>query len=306
MMTSLTGLSAFPFTPADEAGRVDTAALRALIARLAAAGVDSIGLLGSTGIYMYLTREERRRAIEAAVDEAAGRTPVIAGIGALRTDEAVRLAQDARAIGAAAGLLSAASYTPLTGDEAFEHFSAVARESGLPVVIYDNPGTTNFRFTPDLVARLARVPGIVAIKNPGWSAEDAPGLLAGQRTATPAGFSIGCSGDWLATETMIAGVDTWYSVLGGLFPEICLGIVRAAQRGDAGEARRLDAELAPVWDLFRQHSSLRVVYALIDLLDICDARPPRPILPLAGPAMQRVAEVLAGLPAGVVGDAAKS
>ena len=105
---------------------------------------------------------------------------------------------------------------------------------------------------------------------------------------------------------MIAGADTWYSVLGGLFPEICLGIVRAAQRGDAGEARRLDAELAPVWDLFRQHSSLRVVYALIELLDICQTRPPRPIQPLAGPAMQRVAEVLASLPAGVVGSAAKS
>ncbi len=154
-MISIGGLSAFPITPADEAGRIDAAALRGLVARLVSAGVDSIGLLGSTGIYMYLTREEWRRAIEAAMDEVAGRLPVVVGIGALRTDEAVRLAQDAKAIGAAAGLLSMPSYAPLTEDEVFEHFSTVVKESGLPVVIYDNPGTTNFRFTPQLVARLA-------------------------------------------------------------------------------------------------------------------------------------------------------
>lgn len=294
-MTFANGLSAFPITPVDGSGRVDVDALRRLVGRLTAAEVDSIGLLGSTGIYMYLTRAERRRAIEAAVEEASGHTPIIAGIGALRTDDAVKLAQDARAIGAAAGLLSAASYTPLTEDEVFEHFRTVAAEGGIPIVIYDNPGATHFSFTPALVARLARVPGIVAIKNPGWKAQDAARHLAGQRAIVPEGFSIGCSGDWLATETMIAGADAWYSVVAGLFPEICLRIVRAAQRGDADNARRLDAMLAPVWDLFRQFSSLRVVYALLDLLDICQAEPPRPILPLPEQARRQVAAQIAGL-----------
>ena len=305
-MTLVKGLSAFPITPADEAGRINTVAVRALIARLASAGADSIGLLGSTGIYMYLTRKERRRAIEAAMDEADGRLPIIAGIGALRTDEVVRLAQDAKAIGIAAGLLSVPSYTPLTEDEVFEHFSTVAKESGLPVVIYDNPGTTNFSFTPGLVARLARVPGIIAIKNPGWNAEDTPRLLAQQRASVPVDFSIGCSGDWLATETMIAGAEAWYSVLGGLFPEICLKIVRAAQQGHADEARRLDAGLAPIWNLFQRYSSLRVIYTFIEMLDICRADPPRPILPLSGPAKQQVGEVLANLPSDVVDQVWKS
>ena len=66
MATRFKGLSAFPITPADEAGQVDTQAFSALIERLDAAEVDSIGILGSTGIYMYLSRAERRRAIEAA------------------------------------------------------------------------------------------------------------------------------------------------------------------------------------------------------------------------------------------------
>lgn len=296
-MTFAQGLSAFPITPADEAGRVDTTALRGLVARLVAAGVDSIGLLGSTGIYMYLTREERRRALEATVDEVAGRTPIIAGIGALRTDDTIRLAQDAKAAGAAAGLLSAVSYAPLSQDEVFEHFSAVAAASGLPIVIYDNPGTTHFRFSPDLVSRLSRVPGIVGIKNPppeGALAQH----LAGQRANTPDGFSIGYSGDSCCAEALIEGADAWYSVLGGTLPEICVQLTLAARAGDAAEARRLDAALAPVWGLFRKYTSQRTVYEIVRQLGLSGAEPPRPILPVCAAAKEEIATVLGSLPAG--------
>ncbi|MER8727712.1 dihydrodipicolinate synthase family protein [Mesorhizobium sp. M1027] len=298
-MAFLSGLSAFPITPTDRDGRVDTVALRKLIARLCAAQVDSIGLLGSTGTYMYLTREERRRALAETLDETGGQMPVVVGVGALRTDEAVRLAQDAKALGAAAGLLAAASYTPLTDDEVFEHFSTVARESGLPIVIYDNPGTTHFRFTPALVSRLANVRGIVAIKNPTDKGDAIKSHLADQRRTVPEGFSIGYSGDWNAAEAMIAGADTWYSVLAGILPEVCTKIVTAAQQGDAAEARRIDAALAPLWSLFKEFSSLRVVYALAELLDICRADPPRPILPLPSAAKRQIAAALEGLPSDV-------
>ncbi|MCP8894997.1 dihydrodipicolinate synthase family protein [Shinella daejeonensis] len=295
-MTFLSGLSAFPITPADDAGRVDTAALRGLVRRLVSARVDSIGLLGSTGIYMYLTREERRRAIEAAQEEAAGAMPVIVGVGALRTDDAIKLAQDARGIGAAAGLLSPVSYTPLSDEEVFEHFSVVTRESSLPIIIYDNPGTTHFRFTPELVARLARVPGIAGIKNPADEPARTAQHLSVQRAAVPAGFSIGYSADWNCTEAMLMGAHTWYSVLGGLFPKACLRIVRAAQRGETDAARRLDDELAPIWDLFKRYSSLRTIYALIDMLDICRINPPRPILALSEAARKEIAAVLTRMP----------
>src|SRR5229473_6739037 len=109
---------------------------------------------GSTGTYPYLTREERRRAVETTIEQVAGRMPVLVGIGALRTDDAVKLANDARVSGAAVGLLAPVSYTPLTDEEVFQHFTTVVHESGLPVCVYDNPGTTHFRFSADLVARL--------------------------------------------------------------------------------------------------------------------------------------------------------
>jgi len=299
-MDFLKGLSAFPITPADHDGRVDTAALRRLVTRLTAARVGSIGVLGSTGTYMYLTRDERRRAIEAAVDEA-GAIPVIAGVGALRTDDAVALARDARQAGAQAGLLAPVSYTPLTENEVFEHFSTVAHESGLPLIIYDNPATTHFRFTPELVGRLAHLPGIVAVKTPAGGAEDSARHLADQRTRTPQDFMIGYSGDWNVTEALIAGADTWYSVLAGLLPRPCLAICDAVARGDVAEARRVNATLEPVWDLFRTYSSLRVIHVLADRLGICTTQPPRPILPLDEAAVQKIAAVLAALPDEVTG-----
>ncbi|GJD93168.1 4-hydroxy-tetrahydrodipicolinate synthase [Methylobacterium iners] len=291
----LKGLSAFPITPADASGRVDVAALRSLIAPLCAAGVNSIGLLGSTGSYPYLSRAERSRALDAALEEGAGRVPILIGVGALRTDEAVRLAQDAQAAGAAAGLLAAVSYTPLNEDEVFEHFATVARESRLPLCIYDNPSTTHFRFTPALVGRLSRVSGIVAVKSPAPEPQDVTGHLRELRDVVPDRFSLGYSGDWNSVEALLAGGDAWYSVIAGLFPQTTMDIVRAVQAGDAAEARRLNARLQPLWDLFREFSSLRVIYACAALLGICHAAPPRPILPLSEPAQQRVTEALKAL-----------
>jgi 4-hydroxy-tetrahydrodipicolinate synthase len=285
------GLSAFPITPADESGRVDAGDLARLLERLVAAAVDSVGLLGSTGTYAYLAREERRRAVETAAEVLGGAVPLLVGVGALRTDEACALARDAEAAGADALLLAPVSYTPLTDAEVFEHFRAVAAATGLPLCIYNNPSTTHFTFGAELIARLAEVPGIAAVKMPA-PAGDVAGDVARLRAALPAGFAIGYSGDWVCAEALLAGADTWFSVAGGLLPEVALRLTRAAQAGDAAEARRLDTELAPLWALFRAHGGLRVMYAGARLMRLTEHAAPRPILPLGPEATRAVAEAL--------------
>jgi 4-hydroxy-tetrahydrodipicolinate synthase len=291
-MTVLKGLSAFPITPSDADGRVNAVALRNLLKPLIEAKVNSIGLLGSTGSYPYLSRAERRRALETAMDEAEGRVPILVGVGALRTDDAVRLAQDAQAIGAAAGLLAPVSYTPLTDDEVFEHFATVARESRLPLCVYDNPSTTHFRFSPALAGRLSSLPDVVAIKCPAPDPQLVSAHLGELRAVVPKDFSVGYSVDWYSVEALLAGGDAWYSVLAGLFPHICMEIVQAVQSENAAEARRLNAHLQPLWDLFKKFSSLRVVYAIAELRGICCAEPPRPILPLSEGVRQTVTDKL--------------
>lgn len=294
-MSFTKGLSAFPITPMNANGRVDTPALQRLVAPLAAAKVDSIGLLGSTGSYPFLTRDERRRATDAAIGEVNGRVPVLVGIGALRLDEVIHLARDAKAAGAAAGLLAPVSYTPLTHDEVFELFRIVAAETELPLVIYDNFATTHFTFTPELIGRIARIPGVVTLKGTAPDANAIADHLKQRRAAVPKGFPIGYAGDWNVTEALLAGGEAWYSVAAGLFPNSCLALTRAALAGKAEEARRLNAALQPLWDLFKQYSSLRVIYAAVDILGITDAKPPKPVLPLPDAAQDKVATVLKAL-----------
>ncbi len=267
MTSYLKGLSAFPITPASVDGTVDTASLKRLLAPLVAARVDSIGLLGSTGSYPFLSRAERRRATDAAIEETCGKVPLLVGIGALRTDEAIALAQDAKAAGASVGLLAAVSYTPLTDAEVFEHFTAVASASGLPICIYDNFATTHFKFTPELIGRIARIPGVVALK----STAQLPELASDH-------------------HRQLRG-DAWYSVAAGLFPNVCLSIARAALTGNVVEARRIDTELQPLWALFKEFSSLRVMYAAAAVNGVT-AAPPLPILPLPPEAKSRVEDVL--------------
>ncbi len=289
------GLSAFPITPADPRGHVDTGALVRLVERLAAVKVDSVGLLGSTGIYAYLTRAERRRAVEAAAGCLRGRVPLVVGVGALRTDDAQDLARDAKAAGADGLLLAPVSHTPLTDEEVFEHFGAVAQATDLPLCIYNNPATTHFTFSDALVERLAAVPGIVAVKNPAPPPAEARARHEALRARVPGAFAIGYSGDWNAPDAVLAGGDAWYSVVGGLLPVPTLKLLRAAQAGDAAEVARWNARFQPLWDLFRELSSLRVIYAAADALGICRTEPPRPILPLSHATYQRVAAALAKL-----------
>ncbi len=291
-MGQLYGLSAFPITPADRSGRVDEAALRRVLARLTAAGVDSVGLLGSTGTALYLTRAERRRATEIAVDAIGGRTTLLVGIGALRTDEVVRLGQDARAAGADAVLLAPVSYTPLNHEEVFTHYRTVAEAVGLPLCIYDNPATTHFTFTAELIMRLSRLPNLCGIKMPAPPADAADDQLRTLRAGTPAGFSLGYSVDWNATGGLLAGADAWYSVAAGLFPGPCLEIMAAVRRADGAGARALDARLRPLWELFTEFGSLRVVYAAANRLGLCASAPPRPILPVPEASLSRVGAVL--------------
>jgi 4-hydroxy-tetrahydrodipicolinate synthase len=284
------GLSAFPLTPADETGRVDTLLLAQLLERLCVAGVDSIGLLGSTGIYAYLSREERLRAVEAAVECVGGRTPLIVGIGALRTDTVCDLATDAENAGADALLLAPVSYTPLTEDEVYEHYRTVAAATRLPVCIYNNPGTTHFTFSLDLLERLSNIPTLQAVKMPLPADGDFAAELARLRQRTD--LFVGFSGDWGMAASTLAGADGFYSGLAGILPRLTLAVVRAAQAGDADEVRRLDDSLKPLWETLRAHGGLRVSYALLDILGLGKAQPPRPILPLGPDAQQRVASAM--------------
>lgn len=267
-MTIFTGLSAFPPTPADEKGVVDTDALGVLIDRLVEAGVDSVSVLGSTGTYAYLDRDQRNRAVAAAVEAAAGRVPIVAGVGALRTSWSRELAFAAERAGATGLLLAPMSYAELSDVEVADHFKAVAGATGLPLCIYNNPGTTNFEFSYDMIVELAHVQRIAAVKMPPLANDGYANEIQQLRALVSEDFKIGYSGDWCAAPAFLAGADAWHSVVAGLLPEPALRMTRAAMAGDADETARLQALCAPMWALFKAHGSLRTMYGVAEFLGL--------------------------------------
>lgn len=295
----LTGLSAFPLTPvADETDAgIDEAALSTIITRVAAAAVDSITVLGSTGSYAYLTRDERRRVVQLAVQEA-GDVPVLAGVGATRTRDVLCHIEDAQEAGAAGVLVAPVSYQELSDDEVYGLFEDVATAVSVPVVVYDNPGTTHFTFSDDLHARIAQLPAIASIKIP--PEYDGPAALRERvdnlRSKLPGAVTIGISGDVVAAEGFNAGCDTWYSVLAGTLPEPCRAIADAAAAGDPARTTELSNRLMPLWDLFFDHGSYRVVSAVAEELGLVrHPNLPRPVLGLNTTTRQRVRGAIASM-----------
>ncbi|MBK0004244.1 dihydrodipicolinate synthase family protein [Erwinia sp. S38] len=264
-----TGLSAFPLTPVNNE-KVDEQGFLHIMKRLVDAGVDSVGVLGSTGSYAYLSREQRAMVVRHAVENAEG-IPVMACIGAVSTTQVLHLADDAQQAGAKALLLPPVSYQKLTDDEVYGLYESVTQHSSVPVCVYDNPGTTHFTFSDDLHARIASLRGIASIKIPGVPAEmnQAISRVERLREKLPDGITIGVSGDAFAGFGLNAGCECWYSVCGGLFPREAKAITDAAVRGEKKRVTELTERLAPLWALFSKHGgSIRVMAAAATLLGL--------------------------------------
>ncbi|MGO1550369.1 MAG: dihydrodipicolinate synthase family protein [Nesterenkonia sp.] len=295
-----TGLSAFPLTPLRD-DEVDVDAFIGLIRRLAAASVDSITALGSTGSYAYLCRSERRRVAQLAVEHS-GETPVFIGVGSLRTSAVLQNIDDAEAAGADAVLLAPMSYQPLTEDDVFELFRTVTEHSRLPVIVYDNPGTTHFEFSTQLYARIGQLDGVASIKIPAVPADPAAAEahVRAIRDAVPTDVTLGVSGDPLAATGLNAGCQAWYSVIGGTLPDPALRITRAALAGQAQTACSESQHLDPLWELFAEFGgSLRVIAAVAEHLQLVPPSSlPLPIQGLTPAQRERVAAVVERLQLG--------
>lgn len=288
------GLSAFPLTPMQN-NSVDEGAFIGLIQRLVDAEVDSIGVLGSTGNYAYLTREERKRVAQLAMQHAK-HIPIMVGISALDAREVLLNLEDAQMMGASAVLLAPMSYQKLTEDEVFKLYERVSSQLSIPLCVYDNPGTTHFHFSDELHGRIAQLPNIRSIKIPGVPVEPkaAKDRVDNLRALIPNHVSIGISGDACAAMGLSAGCDVWYSVIGGLYPKTAKAITTAALKGNTQEALRLSANLNLLWDLFSCNGgSLRVVSSAAEIQNLVKSPSlPFPLSALEGVEREKLASLI--------------
>jgi 4-hydroxy-tetrahydrodipicolinate synthase len=223
-------------------GAVDTRALGDLVEAQITGGTDGLVPCGSTGESATLTHEEHVEVVKHVVRVARGRVPVIAGTGSNSTAEAVRLTRGAEEAGADGALLISPYYNRPTQDGIYRHYAAVAEATKLPLIVYNIPGRTASNIAPETIARLARIPNVVGVK-------EATGSLAQViETIAAAGpdFAIYAGDDILTLPIIAAGGRGAISVAGNLMPREFADLCSAALAGDLERARTAMYHLLPL------------------------------------------------------------
>jgi 4-hydroxy-tetrahydrodipicolinate synthase len=242
----LSGTITAMVTPFAADGSVDYGRLRAIVDEQVEAGVEGICAVGTTGESPTLTHEEHRKVIEKTIEFAAGKTRIVAGTGANSTAEAVSLTKAVVEAGGAAACLQVTPYYNKPNPEGlYRHFMTVA-DLGLPVVLYNVPGRAGRDIPLETVARLAKHPNIVAIKEAAGSV----GRVSDLQNLVP-GFTVLSGDDSLALPMIAVGASGVISVASNVIPREMGDLVRRAIAGDFASARAAHAAYYPLFrDLF--------------------------------------------------------
>jgi 4-hydroxy-tetrahydrodipicolinate synthase len=264
-------------TPFDEQGELDADACAQLIDHCLAAGVHGFVVAGTTGEYYALTERERLRLFEVARDAVDGRAQLIAGCNAGSTREVVHYGGRARELGFH-GLLLSCPHTSLpTQTELIAHFSTVAEEVGLPIVIYNFPARAGDEIGLDAVEALAAVPEIVGIKE---ASGDFTRFLAMWRRLRDR-IEISCGSDDQALDYFRWGVTSWIGGTANVLPRQHVELLAAARRGEWEEAERLMAALLPWIQNMESGRYNQKAKLGLELQGIRVGNVRRPLLPLA-------------------------
>ena len=256
-------------TPFDAEGTIDRAALAEFVEVLITNGVDGIVAVGTTGEAYALTMDERHTVISTVIKQAAGRVPVIAGVGGLSTNESVGQAALAKHLDADGLMVAAPAYVLPTPHELAVHVSAVVNSVGMKTCLYDYPARTGVPFTPETMDALADNPLIQGIK-------EASGDLSrvAMLTERYAGrIQIVCGADADSKYFMDRGVTSWIGGMANALPKAHSGILDAATRDAAYHA------VHPILEYIESGRYIAKTKALIGLLGFPTPHVRGPLLP---------------------------
>ena len=245
-------------TPFAKDGSVDYGRLQAIVEEQVAGGVEGICAVGTTGESPTLDHDEHHKVIEKTIEFAKGKVKIIAGTGANSTAEAISLTKAAIAAGGSDATLQVTPYYNKPNAEGiYRHFMTVA-DLGLPVVLYNVPGRTGREIPLDVVARLAKHPNVVAVKEAAGSVDRVSAI----KNLCP-DFTVLSGDDALAVPMISVGAEGVISVASNVIPREMGDMVRAALAGDFATARRAHAKYYPLFrDLFIDANPVMVKEAL--------------------------------------------
>ena len=263
-------------------------------------GVTGIVANGHAAEVSSLSREERRRALGIALDEVGPRCPVVAGVYADGTHEAVELAKDARAEGAAGVLVFPPTLFMWGAREkpemALRHFSEIAAQADLPIVVFEYPPASGIGYSPETLASLAAIPQVSAVKD--WS-NDIVAFEANLRALRATGRPVAMLSAFTLSlmATFLLGADGAISGMGSVVADLQVELFEACQKGDMDGARRIHDRLDPLVHVFYappfvdMHNRMKEALVLLGRIPAAHVRPP--LTPVSATEREAIGKALA-------------
>lgn len=240
--TIFTGMATAIVTPMHTDGSIDYEALSRFVEFQIDSGINGLVVMGTTGENATIEPEDQKKVIAYTVEKAAGRVPVIAGTGTNNTEHVLHNTRNACQVGADAILVVTPYYNKATQNGLVTHFTAVADESTLPVILYNVPGRTGCNLLPKTVAKLSEHPNIAAIKEATGSLAQMIEImhLCGDKIDVYSGE------DGLTVPMMAMGAKGTISVLSNVAPRQSVAMTDACLRGDYAAAAKMQCDLLPL------------------------------------------------------------
>lgn len=263
-------------TPFDKEENVDEAAFRNLI-RYVLPHVDGLVPCGTTGEFPYLTREEQKRLVEIAVEEAGGKT-VIAGAGAPSTRQAIELARDAKGAGATACLIVTPYFLHPADKGVYQHFYEIARAVDIPIILYNIPQVMDAYLPRRVIEDLADVPNIVGLKDSSGNLTYTMEVLefCGDRIDVFVGH------DEVVLNALAGGVSGMILASAQVYPEVWQQVFAAVQAGDLPRARELQRSVQKLSRIFCRYGGGVAVKQALRMMGVAAGRPRRPLKGVGG------------------------
>jgi 4-hydroxy-tetrahydrodipicolinate synthase len=285
-MTDLHGVFPYLVSPIDAQGRILTDVLGRLVSDLIEVGVHGLTPLGSTGEFAYLTREQRAAVVQATIEAAGKRVPVVAGVASTSTADAVAQAKHYQSLGANGILAILEAYFPLKDAQIESYFRAIADSVDIPVVLYTNPQFQRSDLTLDVIARLSAHPRIRYIKD---ASTNTGRLLSIMNRC--AGMKVFSASAHIPAAVMLIGGVGWMAGPANIIPRQSVKLYELCRAGKWPEAMALQRELWRINEAFARFNLAACIKAGLQIqgYPVGDPVPPQAALsPQEREAVERI------------------
>lgn len=286
---------AFPvlITPMHQDGEINWEGLKQNVEHFINENVAGIVVNGSTGEFVSLTKEERFKVTEVAVEQVNGRIPLVAGTAAETTADAITFTKQAEVAGADASLLINSYYAHPKDEEIYEHFKAVAESVSFPVMIYNNPFTSGIDIGTETILKVARdVENITHIK-------ESSGDISKVRDVTRQGkgfLKTFCGADDLALESFLVGATGWISVAGNIVPGLVTDLYNSVKENDMEKAWEIYDRVLPLCNFIEGSGKfVQIVKRAMDIQGLAGGPSRKPRLPLTKEEDAKLQEIMNSL-----------